>query len=106
MKGKILPENTSFPKRKQDGHLERIIVALRSETRRKILKILVSGPKNVREVFDLLPTEGVEVKYLSSVYKALETLVDCGLVEKYYDRRKGLLYRILNLKIDINLLEL
>lgn len=103
--GKILPKATSSST-PNNKCLEKTISALRSKTRRKILKLLVRGPKNVREVFDELGGEGIEIKYPESVYKALEMLVDCGLVEKYYNKRKGLLYKPLKLRIEIDLSKL
>ena len=103
--GKILPKVTS-PSISNSERLEETIFALRSKTRRKILKILVRGPKNVREVFHELRGEGIEIKYHESVYKALETLVNCGLVEKYYNRRRGILYKPLKSRIEIDLSKL
>lgn len=61
---------------------------------------------NLKEIFNMLSQEGCEIKYPESVYKALELLVDVCLVEKSYDRQKGLLYRLACSGITIDFSEL
>jgi len=45
----------------------------------------------------------LQIKYRETVYRALENLFEAGLVEKYYDKEKGLCYKIsvINLTIDL-----
>ncbi len=84
--------------------VEKVIKALNSKTRRKILKILSTGPKNVKEISRILTEEySVNIKYRESVFKALEKLVEADLVEKFYKKNKGILYRLKKEKIIIDL---
>jgi len=84
--------------------VEKVIKALNSKTRRKILKILSTGPKNVKEISKILTEEySVNIKYRESVFKALEKLVEADLVEKFYKKNKGILYRLKKEKITIDL---
>ena len=84
--------------------IEKIIKALNSRTRRKILKILSEGPKNVKEVFIVLKEQySTNIKYRESVFKALEKLVEADLVEKSYEKGKGITYRLKRKKITIDL---
>lgn len=85
---------------------EKVIKALNSRTRRKILKILSNGPKNVKEISKLLREEyNVNIRYRESVFKALEKLVEADIVEKFYEKNKGILYRLKRRKITIDLVE-
>jgi Fe2+ or Zn2+ uptake regulation protein len=61
---------------------------------------------NLKEIFKMLSQEGCEIKYPESVYKGLELLVDAGLVEKSYNRQKGLLYGLACSGITIDFSEL
>jgi Fe2+ or Zn2+ uptake regulation protein len=61
---------------------------------------------NLKEIFKILSREGYEIKYPESVYKALELLVDVGLVDKSYDRQKGLLYGLACAGITVDFSEL
>jgi len=83
--------------------IRKIIAALDSDMRIEILKILADSPKTVSEVLTNLHKKDVEVKYRETVYRALEKLVDAGLVEKYYEKEKGLCYKILMNHITIDL---
>lgn len=74
--------------------IAKVISALNSELRREILKILAEKPYTVLEVQDELKTRGFNVKYRETVYRALEKLVDAGLVEKYYVKEKGICYKL------------
>ncbi|MEO0252341.1 MAG: hypothetical protein ABIM44_08935 [candidate division WOR-3 bacterium] len=62
--------------------------------RREILKTISKEPMTVMQVFEELKRRNFEVKYRETVYRALERLLDAGLVEKYYNPEKGLCYRI------------
>ena len=86
--------------------ISKIIPALDSETRREIIKILGKGPSTVKDVFqEIKKTQKVSVRYRESIYRALEKLVNAGLVEKYYDKEKGICYNLLMRKIKLDLVE-
>jgi len=82
---------------------DKVISALRSKTRREILQILAGEPKTVQEVMESLPQKRVKIKYRESVYKALEKLVDAGLVDKYYEKEKGICYKLSKTRLEIDL---
>ncbi|MGD0159664.1 MAG: hypothetical protein ABSB89_05140 [Candidatus Bathyarchaeia archaeon] len=65
--------------------------------------ILAKEPKSVAEVTKELAALGRVVKYRESVYRGLEKLVDAGLVDKYYYRQKGIGYKLVVKRIQINL---
>jgi Fe2+ or Zn2+ uptake regulation protein len=81
----------------------KVASALDSDLRREILKILATNPNTVLDVVNELRRRKFKVKYRETVYRALEKLVDAGLVEKYYDRERGLCYKasMTSLTIDI-----
>lgn len=83
--------------------IDKVIHALNSDTRRKILKILSDGPKNTSEVYSELSKIGAGPKYRESVYRSLEILVDSGLVQKIYHPDKGICYDFSVVKIEIDL---
>lgn len=84
--------------------VEKVVKALNSRTRRKILKILSEGPKNVKEISIVLREQySANIKYRESVFKALEKLVEADLVEKFYEKDKGIAYRLKKKKITIDL---
>lgn len=86
--------------------IEKVVKALNSRTRRKILKSLSDGPKNVKEISVLLREQhSVNIKYRESVFKALETLVEADLVEKFHDMEKGMTYALKREKITIDLVK-
>lgn len=74
--------------------IDKVISALNSTMRREILKIISEEPMTVIQVLEELRRRNFEVKYRETVYRALEKLLDAGLVEKYYYREKGLCYRM------------
>jgi len=84
--------------------MRRIIQALDSETRLEIIKILGKGPSSVAEIFQEIKIKKAGVSYRESVYRALEKLVSAGLVDKYYDKEKGICYKLLMTKIKFDLL--
>jgi len=81
-----------------------VISALNSELRREILKIISKEPMPVIQVLEELKKRKFDVKYRESVYRALEKLVDSGLVEKCYIKNKGLCYKlkVKIVKIDLS----
>lgn len=85
--------------------IDEILSTLNSRTRREVLRIIATEPKNVKEVFEALEKRGFKIKYRESVYKALENLVGSGLVDKFYKENKGICYRLLVRKIELNLVE-
>lgn len=85
--------------------LKKVIPALYSETRRKILTILAEGPMTVQETLYKLNQLGFKIKYRESIYRALEKLVNAELVEKFYDREKGICYRLSVRRIEIDLIK-
>jgi len=90
--------------------VETVISALNSKTRRHILKVLSkyfgypSDALTVRELMSELSQDPTfSIKYRESIYKGLETLVNSGLVEKYYEERRGMCYRVHKTKLEIDL---
>lgn len=74
--------------------IEKVVAALNSDLRREILKIIAGQTMTVVEVLKELNKRGLEVRYRESVYRALEKLLEAGLVQKYYVKEKGLCYKI------------
>lgn len=83
----------------------KVISALGSELRREVLKILVKRPCTVLEVLMSLKMKGFDVKHRETVYRALEKLVDAELVDKYYEKEKGICYELTSTQILIKLTE-
>lgn len=82
----------------------KVFAALDSDLRREILTALVDKPSTVLGVMQKLKTKGLDVKYRETVYRSLETLLDAGLVEKFYNReRKELCYRLCSTKLTIEI---
>jgi Fe2+ or Zn2+ uptake regulation protein len=84
-------------------NIEKVITALDSSLRREILRILSHGPMTVNQVLEHLKKGATVVRYRETVYRALEKLVDSELVLKYYNREKGLCYRLLSNKLTIKI---
>jgi len=82
---------------------DKVIAALNSKRRREILSILVKEPMTVIQVLEELKKRKIEVKYRETVYRALERLVDAGLVEKYYEKERGLCYKLVVYSVIIDL---
>ena len=76
--------------------------AVNSELRLRILETLCSGPKNLKEVVQTLETKGYKTKYRETAFRSLEKLADAGLVEKTYQRRKGVIYNLKKNQVVIN----
>lgn len=83
--------------------IAKVISAMDSELKREILKVLAERPNNVIGVMQILRSKGFDVKYRETVYRALEKLVWSGLVEKYYEREKGLCYKLLKAQLTIKI---
>lgn len=81
----------------------KVISALDSELRRELLKVLAERPNTVVGVLHKFKSKGFNVKYRETIYRALEILVDSGLVEKYYEKEKGLCYRLVSNHITIKI---
>jgi len=82
----------------------KIISALNCDTRLEIIKILGKEPSTVGDIFqEIKRNQKVNINFRESIYRALEKLVDANLVEKYYDKEKGICYKLLMLKIEIDL---
>ncbi|MHC1611346.1 MAG: ArsR/SmtB family transcription factor [Candidatus Methanospirareceae archaeon] len=87
-------------------HIEKVVKALNSETRRKILKILAEEPKTVKEVVEALrKSYSINLKYRESVFKALERLVEADLVEKHYGKERRVVYKLKKKEITLDLTE-
>ena len=92
--------------------METVISALKSESRRRILKVLAkyfgypSDALTVKELMSELNQDPTfSVKHRESIYKALEFLVKSGLVEKRYEKERGMCYRVRKTKLEIDLTE-
>ena len=90
--------------------IDTVISALNSRSRRQILKVLSkyfgypSDALTLKELmFELSQDPEFKVKRRESIYKALEKLVDSGLVEKYHENGRGICYRIIKTRLEIDL---
>ena len=90
--------------------IERTISALNLKSRRHILKVLSkyfgypSDSLTVKELMsELSQNSTFSVKHRESIFKALKTLVESGLVEKRYEKKRGMCYRIVKTKLEIDL---
>ena len=83
---------------------EKVFSALSSRTRIEILRILAMKSRSVMDVKNELNRRGFEMKYRESVYRALNKLVDAGLVEKFYDKEEGgIKYGIIKKELVVDL---
>ena len=80
-----------------------IIAALNSDIRREILMILFHGSMNVKDTMKELEHRGVGARYRETVYRALEMLSNSGLVEKHYEKERGLCYRLISSRIIVEI---
>jgi Fe2+ or Zn2+ uptake regulation protein len=81
----------------------KVISALDSGLRREILSILSKEPMTVIQVLGELKKRTNRIRYRETVYRALEKLVDSELVQKYYDREKGLYYKLSATRLAITI---
>lgn len=82
---------------------DKVMAALDSGVRREILRIMAEQPRTTMEVLEELRRRGRQIRYRTTVYRALEKLLSAGLVRKYYVQGKGLCYKILATDLTINL---
>lgn len=83
--------------------IAKVFAALDSGLRREILTVLAEKPNTVLGVMQTLKERGLNVRYRETVYRSLETLLTAGLVEKFYERRQGLCYKLCMSKIVIEI---
>ena len=90
--------------------VDAVISALNSRGRRQVLAALSkyfgypSDALTVKELMsELRQNTAFKIKYRESIYKDLEKLVDSGLVEKYSEKGRGMCYRIVQTKLEIDL---
>jgi Fe2+ or Zn2+ uptake regulation protein len=83
--------------------ISNVISALNSELRRQILSALSTGPMTVGQVLEEMRKRTTGARYRETVYRALEKLVDSELVQKYYEKEKGLLYKLSVIKLTIEI---
>ena len=90
--------------------LDAVISGLNSKSRRKILNALSkyfgypSDSLTLKELISELNQDPeFMLKYRESIYKALEILVNTGLVEKYKKQGRGVCFRIVKTKLEIDL---
>lgn len=80
--------------------LSKIANVLSSETNREIIKILRQKPMTNMEIYTRMKTK---IVCRESIFKALKKLVNTGLVEKFYDKKKRVRYRLFHSKYIIDL---
>jgi Fe2+ or Zn2+ uptake regulation protein len=80
-----------------------VIAALDSDLRRQILRILSKEAMTVVQVLEELKKHKSGVKYRETAYRALEKLLEAGIVDKSYVRNKGLCYELIVSRITIDL---
>ncbi len=69
--------------------------ALNSDLRRELLKVAFDGPLDAEGFYNAVASRGFSIKYVESVYKELQNLVEAGLLDKYYDlKSKKIFYRL------------
>lgn len=83
--------------------IDKVISALNSQLRMDILKVLVTTPKTVSEVLEDLRKKGIDITYRETAYRAIEKLVDSGLAQKFYEKQKGICYRLSTRQIEIKI---
>jgi Fe2+ or Zn2+ uptake regulation protein len=83
--------------------IDKVVAALNSKLRREILRMVSKEPMTAIQVFESLKKLKMEIRYRETVYRALEKLLDAGLVEKFYVKEKGLCYKATTNRIVINI---
>lgn len=81
----------------------KVIAALDSDLRRQILKILSKEAMTVVQVLEELKKRNGQVKYRETAYRALEKLLEVGILDKSYIRNKGLCYKLIVRRITIDI---
>lgn len=81
--------------------IDKVGKVLNSEIRRKLLHHLTEDSLSVNEAVDALESEGSDVRYRQTVYRALEDIKESGLAEKNYEDG-SLQYKLLKKEIKIS----
>lgn len=91
--------------------VDKVISALKSKNRRRVLRVLSkywgypSNALTLRELIsDMSEDPSIKIKHRESIYKDLEKLVDSGLVEKFSEIGRGMCYRIVKTRLEIDLI--
>ena len=87
-----------------DSKTALIARALDSDLRRELLKIAFEGTLDAEGFYNAIVAQGFNIKYMESVYKELQTLVEVELLDKYYDvKTKKILYgpKVSQIIIDV-----
>ena len=80
-----------------------VIRALDSPLRVELVRLLLQKPTSAPDIYQTLISTGFDIGDRDTVYKALQMLVDAGLVEKYYDMRvKRISYKVVTKQIHID----
>ena len=81
-----------------------VIRALDSPLRVELVKILLERPMSAPDIYQTLIGAGFDIGDRDTVYKALQMLVDAGLLEKYYDMTvKRICYKVTKKQILIDI---
>lgn len=90
----------------QNFELESIAKALSSDTRLKILKLLVGKNLSSIEVFKEYKKKFNDGKHRETIYRGLEILLDAGILDKHYDKKnKNVVYYIKRKELIIDLID-
>ena len=73
---------------KLEAKIYKIIRALDNDLRLLIIDKLIGNSLTEKELFETISKERPDLKYRESLYRQIETLVQAGLVTKYYDTAK------------------
>ncbi|MCX9014345.1 MAG: hypothetical protein OIN89_06085 [Candidatus Methanoperedens sp.] len=85
-------------------NLETVAKALSSDTRLKILKLLVDKNLSSIEVYKEYKQRFHEDKHRETIYRGLELLLDAGVLDKRYNKtNKNVVYYIKNKELTIDL---
>jgi len=80
-----------------------VIRALDSPLRVELVKLLLQQPRSAPDIYQTLINTGFDIGDRDTVYKALQMLVDAGLVEKYYNMDvKRICYKVITKHIHID----
>lgn len=87
--------------------LREVCYALSDETRLRLLEVVHDeGPLTSKKAHELF-VDRFDDRRRESIYKAMESLVDAELLEKFYDRDgKGLVYQLAHERLLIKLDEM
>lgn len=89
----------------QNLDLETVAKALSADTRLKILKLLVGKNLSSIEVYNDYKKKFHDDKHRETIYRALEILLDAGILDKRYDKKnKNVVYYIKHKELTIDLI--